>query len=523
MFCLSLFDIVGIQDFVFSSNKTKENVGASLLVSDILKESLQQAIDEIVPNPVCDWQTSPSFCMLSSDNGAEIIYAGGGNALVAFADRNLAIETTKALSRNLLKGTGGSLGIAVAHLETDGSNIHDDMLKLKKQIKARKYNLPFNHPLRCIAVTREGTTDGLPAVKHIDNDEEEWISQPAKLKRNAASNENDIFKDLLPDGYTFPTIFDDLGRDKDSGESLLAIVHVDGNNMGHRIQDYVYSDGTCLSSVIEKIKCFSQNIREAYRLAFADLSISLKNALKDEKFKKKFPYLEEDGKGKMLPLRPLIVDGDDITFVCDGRIGFGLTEKLLTLLYDKKGLDGKPFSACAGMVIMKPHFPFYRAYSLAEQLCRSAKAQAKDDSKCDKQATSWFDYHITYSGLPLDINAVRSASYSLTGKEDRYELLRRPYCVIPDLDFYDECNWSLAKRRLEALRSWPRSKMKGLGEALAHSKAEGERFLAECESRGWKLPENADLFSGDHTPWFDIVEMMDVCLNIPFPSTGGDE
>ena len=35
------------------------------------------------------------------------------------------------------------------------------------------------------------------------------------------------------------------------------------------------------------------------------------------------------------------------------------------------------FSACAGICYCHPHYPFHRAYEIAEELCSNAKAKSK--------------------------------------------------------------------------------------------------------------------------------------------------
>jgi hypothetical protein len=43
-YSLSLYDVRGIQEFIFSSSKLKENIGASILVAKVLDEYLKKAI-----------------------------------------------------------------------------------------------------------------------------------------------------------------------------------------------------------------------------------------------------------------------------------------------------------------------------------------------------------------------------------------------------------------------------------------------------------------------------------------------
>ena len=74
------------------------------------------------------------------------------------------------------------------------------------------------------------------------------------------------------------------------------------------------------------------------------------------------------------PFRPILKEGDDITFITDGQLGsIPFAEKYLELMSNRTLLNGKRLSACAGVAIIKPKYPFFRGYSLAEELCQRAK------------------------------------------------------------------------------------------------------------------------------------------------------
>ena len=89
---------------------------------------------------------------------------------------------------------------------------------------------------------------------------------------------------------------------------------------------------------------------------------------------------------RFFPVRPLIFGGDDLTLVCDGRLGLALAAVYLKAFHthttsefsrldfpdrDKKISDElkKPAYACAGVAIVKTHYPFARAYKLSSALC----------------------------------------------------------------------------------------------------------------------------------------------------------
>ena len=105
---------------------------------------------------------------------------------------------------------------------------------------------------------------------------------------------------------------------------------------------------------------------------------------------------------QFLPFRPLVYGGDDITFVCDGRLGLTLAAAYLRAFEAQVAADKKPLRACGGISIVKVHYPFARAYETSEALCQSAKRFVRDrceEAKSDEESFSALDWHITASGL----------------------------------------------------------------------------------------------------------------------------
>jgi hypothetical protein len=130
----------------------------------------------------------------------------------------------------------------------------------------------------------------------------------------------------------------------------------------------------------------------------------------------KITLQKRDGK-TYLPFRPIVYGGDDITFVCDGRLGLSLTAKLLDKFEeftdDLPDNEGK-LTACAGIAIVKTHYPFAKAYALSEALCGQAKKwMRKETNDYKKPIFSALDWHIAASGLIGSINEIRRREYEV--------------------------------------------------------------------------------------------------------------
>jgi hypothetical protein len=198
-------------------------------------------------------------------------------------------------------------------------------------------------------------------------------------------------------------------------------------------------------------------------------------------------------------LRPIIIGGDDITFVSEGRLGIWLAKIFLEEFQKQQVSDGKPLSACAGVAITKAKYPFYRGYKLSEDLTRSAK----DGRKKANDNGSWIDFHIAYGGFSGELKEIRENHY----KTPLVNLVLRPYKT-------DDLN-ELLKGVANLKNNFPRSKILELRSVLYYGENEQKLFLEEIKTRGLQLPGYKEDFNGNQivvgekTPYFDMIELME--------------
>jgi len=543
---LALYDIKGIQDYIFSSNKVKENVGASIIVQqvfdDFFSRENEQKLETLCKDKeiIFKWKEITGLNILKDDGiGIEVIYIGGGNAMAAFCDKPMFETVTRELSNNILEKTGGQLQLAVA-LITIGNNFEEDNQILLTMLNKNKYETPRTFPLPGIAITREGVTDGLPAYKREENDE--YISFNAHVKREVQKNsmyfENRLLDDNWKKQFVFSKEFDHLGQVE--GDNHIAVVHIDGNNIGNLlnqqlkgIKDY--------NTAVNKIKQYSKQVSDRFTGVMKRLVKQLIRAYEDEIFKNK---LNLNFQEQPIPLyiRPLVLDGDDVTFVVDGRIGVPTAEEFLKQISKEKiTLDNTdiPLSACAGVAIVKSHFPFYRAYQLALDLCDSAKTKGKliaAQKGNQNDVGNWLDYHIVHSGVTVQLNKLRATHYSVPGmkpldplqhskygkvlmKHDQFHLLWRPWCVAGNVE--EHCKWENLKQVLKEFKDeylWPRSRRIKLRNESIKSESDIEFLISQFESRRKPLPlfdGKKDYFRDNQSPYFDALELSDFYLDIP--------
>jgi len=278
--CIPIYDITGIQNFIFASNKAKENIGASAYMQLLFEKEIPQYMPE---KTVTEWQGVKQLVIKNDDTiSSEIIYIGGRNAMIAFASRELAVETTKKLSERILKDTQGTLGVIVTYSETDFENFIEDKEKLYNRLNANKASFIQSTPLRGISITEE-TGDGLPSSGERDQEKKNiLISNSAALKQQYSGNE--LFKKLTSGEYTFPKDFDNLGRQE--GESHIGVVHIEGNSLGSFI-DSQLSNIQSYEEAVPIIRELSSNLDKLYKKVFGQLVKECAEAIKNKNVTKR--------------------------------------------------------------------------------------------------------------------------------------------------------------------------------------------------------------------------------------------
>ncbi len=532
-YVVTVLDTTGIQSYIFNSNRLRENIGASYLVEQSTGEWVREKLNDLeIP------KYRQHEAITSSGLNAEAIYSGGGNAIVIFKNLDIAKEFTKKLSKHILEEAPG-INLVAAHKEFDWSeslyHIVDNLMnnELEQQKRAR---LPSSSLLG-LGVTATCKSTQLPAVntseEYIKNEPNEQghylVSREteSKLKVVSSRNEQPIqantylrnkFKEVLKTtDYKFPFRMDHLGRSKDES-SYYAVVHADGNNMGKRFQAFAKKGEKDNPSdpnrgYIDAIRKLSESVNQAGIRAVETVIKAIVNSIDGEgKIMDKFEPFEREGK-KYLPFRPLIYGGDDVTFVCDGRLALELAAIYLKALEEQEVADKKPLTACAGICIVKSHYPFARAYQLSEALCGNAKKtvreyQEKQNSAKDYSAIDW---HIAASGLIGSIGDIRQREYQV----NEGNLNMRPLLIEnEENEWRNWCNFTSVVQTFN--EKWSRNKVIALREKLREGGNATAQFLKAYRIE--KLPhiEGGDEVKLQTEGWmekycgyFDAIEAME--------------
>ena len=536
-YTLVLVDTTGIQSYIFGSNRLRENVGASHLVYLATEGWLRTDPALLLGTEQHNLRNGKiaEELYIENDLDAELLYAGGGNTVVLF--RNDGNDTSaKRFTRNLswkLIAEAPGLEVVTVRQEVDLENgsLAQAFKSGFEQLGKRKADRERSQPLLGLGVTAACQSTGL--VANHEQSEPSGGSQlvissevKAKWDNNGVANKrlNDALGDLLSNHYEFPLDFDDLGRSK-GDSSYIAVVHADGNGMGKTLQKIIEKYGNHIGKnanreLIAEIRGFSNAVNEAGLSALRSVVEEIVH-WSEQRHANRNDDAAEQNSGKLnLSIRPIVFGGDDVTFVCDGRIGLKAAQIFLNAFNAQKIPDEEGKNqfgrAAAGVTVVKTHYPFSRAYQLSEELCKNAKSVFE-------RKTSALDWHLAQSGLFGDLSDIRQREYN-----ERYDdqgkvsesLLMRPL-IVNDNPIGEWHTWQNLVSLLALFRNidqadsdqWPRNKVMQLREAIRHGHHAVEIFTA-----GYKELPTIKKDDSQHTKtgligrrsaYFDAIEMIE--------------
>jgi len=513
-----LIDVLGIQNFVFTTNRLRHAVAGSALV-DRLPRWIEEAC-----------------------GSATVIFAAGGNAALRFAEGQQARSGMTRLSR-LVHDQAPGLEFAAVHRDYQQGRLAPAVLAAQVELQQEKLRRQPSVPLLGLGVTAACVETPLPAT-------DLWSEAPDSEQRPASavvlSRESrlvavqdglidirDLWNGLLPPGHDsfsqgtgqpcrlrFPTEVDHLGRTRDD-RSLLGVVHIDGNGIGRAIATWLQQQaetGTPDEELCRRYRELSGALTALGCDAFKAVIRRVCDAIRHDDggygmFSARrglgFP-LHRDRSGLHLPIRPLILGGDDLTFVCDGRIAIDLAAVALRT-FQQASLDPiGAIRACAGIAIARTHAPILRVYELAENLCAGAKRFLREERQTGACALDW---HFGFSSPTESLDKLRERQY----RQGNLCLTRRPY-YLDGTETQRTWTWLAGVVDGFAAPPWleRRSKAKQLpdlarqGQDAVQRSLSSWRISAPSLTLPGGLPQNG--YHGNATSLVDAVELLDLHL-----------
>lgn len=548
---LAMYDVRGIQNYIFRTNKVREIIGASELIENIFNKGFQYAIEKEEKKDAfrLNWEAEDKNAELTfiEDESIlmQVLFIGGGNAYAVFRDESVCQRINRRMSRYILDKTY-SLQLAIATVSTELKDYLKDYERLQREMAKVKAQMLPAHPYPAIPIVAVDEMTGFPISKKgysLDknaDDKTELVSRENYEKRKASKK--------IGEDSGVEKIFDNMVTEKGK-DSILAIVHIDGNNLGGRIKAIVESgqQGESYQDSVNRVRKLSSNIKKS----FSDTFEKMEKCLSDWTAKDSFPlsdkkYIKDEKEKKIKKyIRKIIVAGDDITFVCNASMALELVQFFLKDISQKvmfgdadnaNDLARYGLSACAGIAYVNSHFPFSEGYKMAEECCESAKKRAKDEANKvalasgEKIIGNWVDFHICKHISTNDLEYHRKKDFKLA---DGGYLLRRPYYVMYEnaqaekVAELQEVNKINADYDIAGLFSdidyfngagkedFPKSFSKNLRNIYPLGQVELDKYVAFIESRCKTLPGGQQPFDEKQiAKWYDALEMMDLYMKV---------
>jgi hypothetical protein len=498
---LVLIETSGNQHYIFSTNKLRENVGASEATYRACSQWVLDAVEEItgkrlwnddsdgLKDNLLDSACNPPI-EDSEHHLVEVIVATSSKAILLTHKLHHAKQIIEKVTLKALKEAPG-LDVCGAIEAFDWNG--DDKLPMVSRRLHKKFEVvrslrpdPKLRFLR-LPIVEDCRTSGLPASRLRTEPDKRLVAQSTvsltKRKFAAIALRYRLPRLIKTENKRFARSIREL--DELFQTSWLAVIHADGNGLGQifiNLEQYIAGDRNDNRNYIRQFREFSLDLDVCTRQAFIQ-------ALEV------FPTDQH----KPMPLVPLVLGGDDLTIVCDARYALAFTEAFLKAFEQNtekseviRAIATNAFqislgqlSACAGIAIVKPHFPFSTAYQLADDLAKSAKIVKTVVKKGDQTIPcSAIDYHVLYDTRGTRLEAIRE---KLSFPTEKTQLYNRPYIVSNSdrvmqmageeepLRKWLKCHqWSELKKRVEALlkkdeegrRCLPNSQMHTLREGL---------------------------------------------------------
>lgn len=466
-------DISSKQKYIFSSNKLKEIIGASAIIKFVTEELGGKVLEALNKNKI-------DFVDLNGNinTNGNVLFEAGGNSMYIFTKEDEAIEFNKAFSKFVMQYFDGLELVIVMqkfNMQVDAiDEIYDSIeskLTVKKGIRKNEFKrIGYGLTKLCTSTRKPAgynTKEGNVVSKESNDKltffeikygkyEKDCVLGEIKIKKENLKElidekSNEQLKEKLK-SFDFTDELDIIAGKLNEG-SYIGITCIDGNGMGKKINrfnenfrnhnTFKGNEEKFNINYIKEFNKLTKEIKDKYLEAFAD---TIEELIKNyDNYCKKINFNSTD---KIVPLRPIIMAGDDVTFVSNGKIAIDATRIFTEKITEKKvqfGDKSYNLTTSAGISIVKRNHPFFRAVKLAGELEKSSKKRLKkikedfqklsdkyNYSTKGEYDASLIDWHIDRGNSSGELADIRNKSYEniqYESAEHNQDLVARPYIV----------------------------------------------------------------------------------------------
>lgn len=479
-YVLAMYDIRAKQNFIFKTNYLQEIIGASGIIEDCFRDYLYPASEKISVKGIFhkdeDFSKENFEKHLSEGYIGEVVYEGGGNFLLLYKDIDAYYDTTYQFTKDILEKVP-SLSLLPSFIEgVDFDDYNSDRKKLY-DVHRKDENEESNiAPWATLPIVQVDRKTSMPLT---NSDKGEKLSKESYEKRKKRKeigkresrdeSDKDVYEDEL-----------DLLVRRKGEDSLLAIVYIDGNSMGAKVQARTNGKKT-YSECVSALRTFSKEIQKDY----------IDDRIKDIERKL-------SGGGKF---RKVLGAGDEINFICNAHDAFDLATAYL------EGLP-KGCSSCAGIAVFHSHAPYSDVYRIAEECCESGKTKMKE---LGLREACFIDFHYCQGAIDVSLDRIR--------EKENTKYSSRPWLIKGEAeDVNNLTKISDVRKILNYLNVLGRSNVKGLAgkakEGLTELKLDLSRISAhmsqEDKDKAKKYLDISKITSKEQKMIYDIVLFYDL-------------
>lgn len=357
-----------IQSLIFETGKLKEIIGASELVESICTDQFQQALGKDF-DPGC------------------LIQSAAGRVIYLFNHREVFERIAATFCRDVMMEMPGIIITqAVVKIENNHPN-EANFDALEKKLFLQRNHADAPHGLGLMIMERSRRT-GVPAINlHTSDGKEEYLDARQITKRNYHQQQTQkLMSKILGENHDYKQAhyaleIEDLLADQERG--WIAVLHADGNGLGQLIRKLDKAAASRPGISLHTLrKHFSQNLDRATRSAAAE---AFRQVVAPT-----FEKERQTNKNAKLPIRPVLLGGDDLTLIIRGNLAIEFSqcflhhfelftrENFATLSNEYQLPElASGLTATAGIAFIKAKYPFHFGVSLSDQLCKYAKIQSK--------------------------------------------------------------------------------------------------------------------------------------------------
>ena len=468
-----------IQKFILRSDKLREMAGGSELVNQLCRDFLEAGLAGLgIPN-----------------DAVEPVTRAAGWARLVFENMELARRFHEFWPL-LVEQCAPGLHVDQAFVPLNANGWVEAVEKLEDALRVERNQgqafLPEAGPL----VGRNPGT-GLPAAEYSQHIKQ-WVDCETSRKLALSKTGGGLVAKLGgdPEKEHWPLDMKDIAS---SESNYVAVVHADGNDLGKIVMDMnkFLQESDIDGAVL--FKGFSAAVEQAtWRAARKAFEATIRpEAGRDEKTK------------PVIPFRPIVLGGDDLTVIVRAQLGFAFCEEFLknfereseTALEEQLGklpIPGFPerLTAAAGIALVKSAYPFSRAYDLADSLCRHAKLRAKAlikraSQEADRPMQSCLAFHKVTTSIAGDYGEIQKEE--LASRDRSVSLWLGPYGVgdnAPSLPSFDNL-----RELAQSLRGLHKGPFRRLLTTLYESSREAEASLERIKEVMKATDKGAERFN----------------------------